>query len=148
MVHHDDSRLFQHQLQAHCMYECLSAEQMSKQTSVSWHFISKLHAGGVRLLATTATGYHVDMEEYGEHWNFFFTLAALALLSALTPRLSTHTSGIVGRCRQQPFPLPLLSLFEIRAIWQAPWSAPHKGNISKHAIVMPRESLSLPAAEG
>jgi len=38
-----------------------------------------------RLVATRASGYSVPLDEYGRHWNFFFTLAAVRLLSALLP---------------------------------------------------------------
>lgn len=40
-----------------------------------------MHAAGLlRVAATQALGYHVDASEYGVHWNFFFTLAAVDLL--------------------------------------------------------------------
>ncbi|MCJ1423473.1 hypothetical protein MMC29_001357 [Sticta canariensis] len=65
------------------------------------------HAAGVlRMLVTTASGYHVDAEEYGVHWNFFFTLAATAALSALTADLDGRTCCLAGT--PEPF---LLSAF-------------------------------------
>ena len=39
--------------------------------------------GMLRTLVTKAMGYHVHAAEYGEHWNFFLTLGALPVLSAL-----------------------------------------------------------------
>ena len=41
--------------------------------------------GLVRLAATKAAGYQEHASEYGEHWNFFLTLAAVALLTSLIP---------------------------------------------------------------
>lgn len=40
-----------------------------------------------RLVATRATGYSVPDEEYGRHWNFFFTLS-----------FATHTSRALQQC--------------------------------------------------
>ena len=36
-----------------------------------------------RLASTTASGYVVPIDEYGAHWNFFITIAAVRLLAAL-----------------------------------------------------------------
>jgi GWT1 len=41
-----------------------------------------------RLVSTTASGYEVPIDEYGAHWNFFFTIAAVRSLAALVPRPS------------------------------------------------------------
>jgi hypothetical protein len=46
-----------------------------------------LMLGGLRLLALQATGYHHVVTEYGQHWNFFFTLAAVRLLAGCLARL-------------------------------------------------------------
>ena len=43
-------------------------------------------AGCVRLGSTAAAGYDVDASEYGQHWNFFFTLGALELLTMAAPQ--------------------------------------------------------------
>merc|ERR550519_411853 len=42
-----------------------------------------LALGLARLASVTITGYHSHVTEYGLHWNFFFTLAAVKLLSSL-----------------------------------------------------------------
>jgi len=39
--------------------------------------------GLARLVTVTVTGYHEHVSEYGLHWNFFFTLAAVKLLSSM-----------------------------------------------------------------
>ena len=39
--------------------------------------------GLVRLVSVWVLGYHDHVSEYGVHWNFFFTLAAVRLLSSL-----------------------------------------------------------------
>ena len=51
--------------------------------------------GCIRLASTAATGYSVDASEYGKHWNFFFTLAALELLTLAAPQqaLAAGASG-------------------------------------------------------
>lgn len=41
--------------------------------------------GMVRLLSTRAVNYQQHIGEYGVHWNFFFTLAAVKLLTTLLP---------------------------------------------------------------
>ena len=41
-----------------------------------------VRAGFVRLGMTKAAGYQEHVGEYGEHWNFFFTLAAVVALTA------------------------------------------------------------------
>ena len=50
--------------------------------------------GLLRLLALSSTGYHHNVTEYGTHWNFFFTLAAVKLLSIpLAPLLKVLASS-------------------------------------------------------
>mmetsp|Transcript_27864 Transcript_27864/g.53010 ORF Transcript_27864/g.53010 Transcript_27864/m.53010 type:complete len:405 (-) Transcript_27864:147-1361(-) len=41
-----------------------------------------LTLGAARLLATSAFSYQVHVGEYGVHWNFFFSLAVVAMLSS------------------------------------------------------------------
>jgi hypothetical protein len=41
--------------------------------------------GGARQLATSVVGYQAHVGEYGLHWNFFYTIAAVALLTLALP---------------------------------------------------------------
>lgn len=45
-----------------------------------------LALGFARLLTVRAVDYQSHVSEYGVHWNFFFTLACVAILSAATSR--------------------------------------------------------------
>ncbi|KAI5062923.1 hypothetical protein GOP47_0021470 [Adiantum capillus-veneris] len=51
--------------------------------------------GFARLLFTKQADYQVHVGEYGVHWNFFFTLAAVALLTNII-NIPAHLSGIFG----------------------------------------------------
>eukprot|EP00053_Salpingoeca_punica_P007858 m.71355 g.71355 ORF g.71355 m.71355 type:complete len:370 (-) comp14361_c0_seq2:342-1451(-) len=51
--------------------------------------------GLLRLTAITLTKYHVDDKEYGRHWNFFFTLAALKAALAFIPQRLSAVCGIL-----------------------------------------------------
>ena len=51
--------------------------------------------GIIRLISTKATNYQEHVSEYGIHWNFFFTLAAVALVSGLV-RCSPARCGLIG----------------------------------------------------
>jgi phosphatidylinositol glycan class W len=55
--------------------------------------------GVLRLFTIKATQYQEHVSEYGVHWNFFFTLAAVAILSAcvsqrVRPRLEAAAYGL------------------------------------------------------
>jgi hypothetical protein len=54
-------------------------------------------AGLVRLVLTWAVGYQHPVGEYGVHWNFFFTLAAVKLMSTAVP-LEGAAALRRGRC--------------------------------------------------
>jgi hypothetical protein len=41
--------------------------------------------GGAREIATALVGYQVHLGEYGLHWNFFYTIAAVTLLTLAVP---------------------------------------------------------------
>ncbi|XP_051120311.1 uncharacterized protein At4g17910 [Andrographis paniculata] len=51
--------------------------------------------GTARLISTTSVNYQVHVGEYGVHWNFFFTLAAVTLLTSI---INVHPSncGVLG----------------------------------------------------
>jgi len=50
--------------------------------------------GLARLVSVTIVGYHENITEYGMHWNFFFTLATVRLLSAMVLPLVRATKMI------------------------------------------------------
>ena len=50
--------------------------------------------GLLRLVCVTCLGYHENVTEYGSHWNFFFTLASVRLLSSLVQVLVTSTKAV------------------------------------------------------
>jgi phosphatidylinositol glycan class W len=59
-----------------------------------------------RLVAVQATGYPQDADEYGTHWNLFFTLAAVAVLTPLFERVAASDAGClclasIGLCLHQ-----------------------------------------------
>ncbi|KAI5639547.1 hypothetical protein M9H77_00622 [Catharanthus roseus] len=51
--------------------------------------------GFARLIFTSGVDYQVHVGEYGVHWNFFFTLAAVAILTSLV-NLPPKYCGILG----------------------------------------------------
>lgn len=51
--------------------------------------------GFARLVFTSGVDYQVHVGEYGVHWNFFFTLAAVAILTSLV-NLTPKYCGILG----------------------------------------------------
>lgn len=48
-----------------------------------------------RLISTTGVGYQVHVGEYGVHWNFFFTLAAVSILTSMIDINPQHC-GVLG----------------------------------------------------
>ncbi len=72
--------------------------------------MSRVVAGFVRLGMTKAAGYQEHVGEYGEHWNFFFTLAAVAALTAAVrlPRAALLPAGVAvltaHQARAEPRP--------------------------------------------
>ena len=63
-----------------------STTSKRKASSAMKTILVLLALGLARLASTTAVGYHVNTAEYGVHWNFFFTLAAVRVLSILVQR--------------------------------------------------------------
>ncbi|KAK7386649.1 hypothetical protein VNO78_26983 [Psophocarpus tetragonolobus] len=69
-------------------------------TSVSWKtaIVSTsplIIIGFLRLVTTTGVDYQVHVGEYGVHWNFFFTLAAVSILTSFI-NISPRYSGAIG----------------------------------------------------
>lgn len=64
-------------------------------------------AGVCRLFLTTSVQYNVPEEEYGRHWNFFFTLAFLQFLTFVL----THVHFPRGRSATLSLfqPMPMLA---------------------------------------
>ncbi|XP_047968125.1 uncharacterized protein At4g17910-like [Salvia hispanica] len=51
--------------------------------------------GFARLVSTSSVNYQVHVAEYGVHWNFFFTLAAVAILTLIV-NIRSKYCGILG----------------------------------------------------
>ncbi|XP_027921855.1 uncharacterized protein At4g17910 isoform X1 [Vigna unguiculata] len=51
--------------------------------------------GFLRLVTTTGVDYQVHVGEYGVHWNFFFTLAAVSILTSFI-NISPQYCGVIG----------------------------------------------------
>lgn len=62
---------------------------------VLWKTSPLLLMGFARLIFTKGVDYQIHVGEYGVHWNFFFTLAAVALLTSLV-HIPPYYSGILG----------------------------------------------------
>ncbi|RYR39836.1 hypothetical protein Ahy_A09g045469 isoform B [Arachis hypogaea] len=78
----------------------LVSRQARNITSVNWKTaivsISPLITlGFLRLVTTTGVDYQVHVSEYGVHWNFFFTLAAVSILTSFV-NVPPQYSGIFG----------------------------------------------------
>lgn len=54
-----------------------------------------LFLGFARLVSTAGVNYQVHVGEYGVHWNFFFTLAAVSILTSIVNIPPTYC-GIIG----------------------------------------------------
>lgn len=48
-------------------------------------------------MATKGAGYQEHVGEYGVHWNFFFTLAAVELMTSVVP-WPLGRAGLAGAC--------------------------------------------------
>ncbi len=76
-------------------------------TARSGASLAQLHAGLARLAMTKLVGYQEHVSEYGEHWNFFFTLAAVASLTAVVrlPPTALLPAGAIVLAAHQVRPL-------------------------------------------
>lgn len=78
----------------------LVSRQARNVSSTKWKGALKsvfplLILGFIRLITTSGVDYQVHVGEYGVHWNFFFTLSAVSILTTLI-NIPPQYSGIVG----------------------------------------------------
>ncbi|KAK7360838.1 hypothetical protein VNO77_02853 [Canavalia gladiata] len=78
----------------------LVSRQARNITSVNWKtaiFSTSplIILGFIRLITTTGVDYQVHVGEYGVHWNFFFTLAAVSILTSFV-NIPPQYSGVFG----------------------------------------------------
>ncbi|XP_057416394.1 uncharacterized protein At4g17910 isoform X2 [Lotus japonicus] len=78
----------------------LVSRQARNITSVNWKtaivsISPLLILGFFRLITTTGVDYQVHVSEYGLHWNFFFTLAAVSILTSFISTPPQY-SGVFG----------------------------------------------------
>ncbi|XBI57167.1 hypothetical protein VPH35_038627 [Triticum aestivum] len=78
----------------------LVSRQARNITSMRWKAALKsisplVFLGFARLISTSGVDYQVHVGEYGVHWNFFFTLAAVSILTSII-RIHPKYCGIVG----------------------------------------------------
>ncbi|KAK7256573.1 hypothetical protein RIF29_30027 [Crotalaria pallida] len=78
----------------------LVSRQARNITSVNWKsaIVSSsplIILGFLRLVTTTGVDYQVHVGEYGVHWNFFFTLGAVSILTSFI-NVPPRYSGIFG----------------------------------------------------
>ncbi|KAF8496917.1 GWT1-domain-containing protein [Gautieria morchelliformis] len=73
----------------------LSAPMLPKLTVVFLKMLPLIFLGVLRVILVKGTEYPEHESEYGTHWNFFITLAALPLLQVILHPLLSY-SGILG----------------------------------------------------
>ncbi|KAG6633668.1 uncharacterized protein At4g17910 isoform X3 [Carya illinoinensis] len=78
----------------------LVSRQARSVSSMSWKTAFQstsplIILGLVRLVSTASVDYQVHVSEYGVHWNFFFTLAAVSILTSII-NVPPSYSGILG----------------------------------------------------
>ena len=70
---------------------------LSQLWRITRSILPLLVLGVLRLFTIRATEYQQHVSEYGVHWNFFFTLAAVALLSASMSRaIHARSAALMG----------------------------------------------------
>ncbi|KAL5209053.1 hypothetical protein ABZP36_004676 [Zizania latifolia] len=78
----------------------LVSRQARNSTTMSWNAVLMsisplIFLGFARLISTSGVDYQVHIGEYGVHWNFFFTLAAISILTSII-RIHPKYCGLVG----------------------------------------------------
>ncbi|GAB4860148.1 hypothetical protein Ancab_011626 [Ancistrocladus abbreviatus] len=78
----------------------LVSRQARSVTSIKWRATLQstcplVLLGLVRLVSTSGVDYQVHVGEYGVHWNFFFTLAGVSLLTSMI-NVSPQYCAIIG----------------------------------------------------
>ncbi|KAI4328061.1 hypothetical protein L6164_020453 [Bauhinia variegata] len=78
----------------------LVSQQARNISSVNWKTAMRsisplIILGFVRLVTTAGVDYQLHVSEYGVHWNFFFTLAAVSILTSLV-NIPPQYCGILG----------------------------------------------------
>uniref|UniRef100_A0A0A9DMZ1 GPI-anchored wall transfer protein 1 n=1 Tax=Arundo donax TaxID=35708 RepID=A0A0A9DMZ1_ARUDO len=78
----------------------LVSRQARNMTSVSFKAVLSsisplVFLGFARIISTSGVDYQVHVGEYGVHWNFFFTLAAVSILTSIV-RIHPKYCGLVG----------------------------------------------------
>ncbi|XP_031248777.1 uncharacterized protein At4g17910 [Pistacia vera] len=76
------------------------SRQARNVLSINWKTALKTTSplillGFVRLVSTTGVDYQVHVAEYGVHWNFFFTLAGVSILTSIV-NVPPKYCGILG----------------------------------------------------
>lgn len=104
------------------------------------HVIPLIVLGLVRLVTTAAVGYHSIESEYGRHWNFFFTLAAVKISADVLPIAAERASasGVAIALGYQYF---LVALGASAWILQQPSERNHSGGALARAVSMNREGV-------
>lgn len=106
----------------------------------SLHIVALLALGAARVAATRSVGYHETAFEYGVHWNFFFTLAAVKLCTtvvAVPPPLAIPTGVAVMAIHEA-----LLTWGGLSAVVHSSQRGPSLWSLNKEGL------LSLPGYWG
>ena len=120
-----------------------SAQTQTTTTALAGRLAKSLRAsapvaalGLARLLTTKATHYAEHVGEYGVHWNFFLTVAAVGALSAALPPAATATAGraALGSAALLALHQALLSLTPLGAWVQAEARGPGWISLNKEGL--------------